>query len=75
MTAVVLYACCFLNLDGFIANYNADHCLEVARNGDVLGLTYLRDLGIESIPALDRLSRTAGHARAASAQDGGRFRG
>jgi hypothetical protein len=58
MTAVVLYACCFLNLDGFIANYNADHCLEVARNGDVLGLTYLRDLGIESIPALDRLSHT-----------------
>ncbi|HET6251210.1 MAG TPA: DUF4173 domain-containing protein [Tepidisphaeraceae bacterium] len=58
MTAAVLYACCFANLDGFIANYNADHCMEVARNGDVLGLTYLRDLGIESIPALDRLSHT-----------------
>jgi hypothetical protein len=58
LTAFVLYVCCFLNLDGFIANYNADHCLEVARNGDVLGLTYLRDLGIESIPALERLSQT-----------------
>lgn len=58
MTAMVLYACCFLNLDGFIADYNAGHCLDVARKGDVLGLTYLRDLGIESIPALDRLSLT-----------------
>lgn len=56
--ALVLYACCFLNLDGFIADYNADHCVDVARNGNVLGLTYLRDLGVESIPALDRLSHT-----------------
>jgi hypothetical protein len=58
MTAIVLYACCFLNLDGFIADYNAEHCMDVARRGEVLGLTYLRDLGIESIPALDRLSHT-----------------
>jgi hypothetical protein len=47
-----------VNLDGFIADYDADHCVEVASNGGGLGLTYLRDLGIESIPALDRLSRT-----------------
>jgi hypothetical protein len=57
-TVLGLYACCFLNLDGFIANYNAAHCMEIARRGDALGLTYLRDLGIEAIPALDRLSKT-----------------
>lgn len=58
MTAAVLYTCCGLNLDGFIADYDADHCVEVAGNGGGLGLTYLRELGIESIPALERLSHT-----------------
>ncbi len=58
LAAVVIYACCFLNLDGFIADYNAARCVEIATHGQVLGLSYLRDLGIESIPALERLSRT-----------------
>lgn len=58
LATIVLYVCCFLNLDGFIADYNAAHCMDVARNGDPLGLTYLKALGATSIPALDRLSHT-----------------
>src|SRR5205085_1227141 len=57
-TIVVLYVCCFPNLDGFIADYNADHCLNVRADHSPVGLPYLRDLGDEALPALGRLSRT-----------------
>lgn len=57
--AAVLYVCCFLNFDGFIADYNVRHCREVS--GDVtharLDLDYLDGLGPESIPALRWLEK------------------
>ncbi|MDB5293604.1 MAG: hypothetical protein JWL69_4845 [Phycisphaerales bacterium] len=56
MCAAVLYACCFLNLDGFIANYDADRYIEAASHGGEMGLSYLRHLGPEALPALARLS-------------------
>jgi hypothetical protein len=56
LCAAVLYACCFLNLDGFIANYDADRWLDAAGKGDAMGLSYLRHLGPEALPALARLS-------------------
>ncbi|MDB5304171.1 MAG: hypothetical protein JWM97_1720, partial [Phycisphaerales bacterium] len=56
MCTAVLYVCCFLNLDGFIANYDADRCIEAAGKGDEMGLSYLRHLGPEALPALARLS-------------------
>jgi hypothetical protein len=56
LCAAVLYACCFLNLDGFIADYDAGRWLSATGKGDVMGLSYLRHLGPEALPALVRLS-------------------
>ena len=58
MAALTLYACCFLNLDGFIASWNAEHC-DFLRHGATAGsLAYFQTLGEESLPALQRLSET-----------------
>ncbi|MBI1375295.1 MAG: DUF4173 domain-containing protein [Phycisphaera sp.] len=48
----LLYACCFLNLDGAIARYNVRHCRETTGRGPVLDVAYLESLGPESLPAL-----------------------
>jgi hypothetical protein len=52
----VLYLCCYVNFDGLIANYNVDHCREMNGHGLAIDLNYLRQLGPESMPALQRLA-------------------
>lgn len=48
----VLYACCFINFDRVIADYNVAHCHEAGGEGVAIDLEYLKELGIESLPAL-----------------------
>ncbi len=48
----VLYACCFMNFGGMIAQYNVHHAREVGGKGVTLDLGYLRDIGPDAIPAL-----------------------
>jgi hypothetical protein len=55
MAAAVLYVCCFVNYDGFIASWNAGHCEVLRHGGDTADLSYFRTLGEESLPALRRL--------------------
>ena len=52
---VVLYACCFVNFNGFIAEFNVRHCRETAGGGEPIDLAYLRRLGPEALPALRRV--------------------
>jgi hypothetical protein len=68
--AVVLYACCFLNVNGFIADFNVRHCRESGGGGQPIDVAYLQSLGPEALPAL-RLaaSRTADTRSAATADD------
>jgi hypothetical protein len=47
-----LYACCFINFDRTIADYNVRHAQEVTGSGALLDLPYLRSLGPEALPAL-----------------------
>lgn len=47
-----LYACCFVNFDRMIADYNVRHANEVTGQGVWLDLEYIQDLGPEAIPAL-----------------------
>ena len=49
---VVLYLCCFVDFNGFIARYNVRHCREATGEGAPIDLAYLRDLGPEALPAL-----------------------
>lgn len=51
---LVLYPCCFINFDGYIADYNAAHCEEAGGGGSPLDVDYFRDLGPTSVAALDR---------------------
>lgn len=54
LTAVViLYPCCFINFDGMIASFNANHCAEVGGAGSRLDIEYFEDLGPASVAALD----------------------
>jgi hypothetical protein len=53
----VLYAGCFLDLDGFIAGFNVRHCEEVRAEGPALDLAYLEHLGPAALPALVRVPR------------------
>lgn len=70
--AVVLYACCFVNFDGLIADYNVRHCREViigatdvpddASNDDgalpaPIDLAYLSRLGPEALLAVNWLAQ------------------
>src|SRR5205814_6774944 len=52
----VLYPCCFLNFDGYIADFNAQHCAEAGGPGIGLDIEYLYHLGTPALPALDRMS-------------------
>jgi hypothetical protein len=54
--SAMLYACCFINFAGLIANYNVDHSLEMRGSGLPADIWYLSELGPEAIPALDRLA-------------------
>jgi hypothetical protein len=72
-TAVlVLYACCFVNVDGTIAAFNVRHCAEVGGGGPPIDLRYLRSLGVEALPALAHvepsLTETGRRAEAANAR-------
>jgi hypothetical protein len=56
LTAVfVLYVCCFVNTNGLIADFNARRCAEVGGGGPPIDLRYLRSLGPEALPAVERL--------------------
>lgn len=71
MTAgAVLYACCFLNTGGFIADYNVRHCAEAGTaSAAPVDLKYLAELGPESLPALRQLEpQLTNPARAAEAR-------
>ncbi|HNQ22633.1 MAG TPA: DUF4173 domain-containing protein [Phycisphaerae bacterium] len=57
---VVLYACAFVNFDGWIGSFNVTHCLEVRGEGPRIDLAYLEHLGPETLPALARLVETSG---------------
>ncbi|WP_421915479.1 DUF4173 domain-containing protein [Mesorhizobium sp.] len=52
--SATLYACCFINFAAMIANYNADHSLEMSGQGIPLDTWYLRALGPGAFSALDR---------------------
>ncbi len=61
MAAAVLYACCFVGFDRWIADYNVRHCREiVAQQPDApadllnapLDIAYLQRLGPDALPAL-----------------------
>ena len=51
--AAVLFACCFINFDGLIADYNVRHCKEAGAAGSApIDLAYLEHIGPEALPAL-----------------------
>ena len=50
--AAVVYACCFMNFSGFIADYNVRHCREMTGDGPGLDVSYLKSLGWQAAPAL-----------------------
>lgn len=53
-TGVTLYLCCFVNFNLMIANYNIAHAYsQVVEGQNKLDEIYLRNLGIQVIPALD----------------------
>jgi hypothetical protein len=52
--AVVLYGCCFINMPWLVAHYNVEHSREVSGEGQNLDLRYVRCLGPQSLPALER---------------------
>jgi len=67
---LTLYACAPLNIDGFIAMFNAKHCREVVGNARgplglpgtrtfAIDMRYLRHLGQEALPALELLAERA----------------
>ncbi|EBU8131884.1 DUF4173 domain-containing protein [Salmonella enterica subsp. enterica] len=53
--SAVLYCCCFINFAGRVADFNVAHGREAGGVGLPVDLTYLADLGPQTIPALDRL--------------------
>jgi hypothetical protein len=59
-TVALLYACCFVNLDGFIADYNVAHCRESGGADADVDLDYLRGLGPDALPALRRVTPLLG---------------
>ena len=48
----VLYACCFVNVPGLIADHNVRHCAEAGGAGPTIDVEYLRELGPAALPAL-----------------------
>lgn len=59
--SAMLYACCFINFAGLIANYNVDHSLQMRGTGLPVDISYLAELGPQAIPALDRLAAGGGN--------------
>jgi hypothetical protein len=52
----VLYACCFVNFDRVIADYNVAHCREAGGEGVAIDTDYLYALGPDALPALRRVT-------------------
>ena len=52
--ALVLYGCCFLNTPWLVATYNVEHSREVSGKGQSLDWRYLRCLGPQALPAIER---------------------
>jgi hypothetical protein len=52
--ALVLYGCCFLNAPWLVATYNVEHSREVSGTGQNLDWRYLRCLGPQALPAIER---------------------
>ena len=52
--ALVLYGCCFINAPRLIASYNVEHSHEVNGKGQNLDWRYLRCLGPQALPAIER---------------------
>src|SRR6185369_627827 len=57
-TLAVLYACCFVNFDRVIADYNVAHCREAGGEGVPIDADYLYSLGPDALPALRRVTPT-----------------
>ncbi|RUU28791.1 DUF4173 domain-containing protein [Mesorhizobium sp. M6A.T.Ca.TU.002.02.2.1] len=64
--SMTLYACCFINFAALIANYNVEHSFEMTGQGTELDFWYLRSLGPDAWPALDRFLEHQGKTNAAS---------
>ncbi|MBZ9737814.1 MULTISPECIES: DUF4173 domain-containing protein [unclassified Mesorhizobium] len=74
--SLALYACCYINFAATIASYNVDHSLEMTGQGIPLDAWYLRSLGPEAFPALDRfLDHQGSTADAGAAAEFARLRG
>ncbi|ESY90154.1 DUF4153 domain-containing protein [Mesorhizobium sp. LNHC229A00] len=74
--SLALYVCCFINFAATIADYNVDHSLEMTGQGIPLDAWYLRSLGPDAFPALDRfLDRRRGTANAGAVGELARLRG
>jgi hypothetical protein len=54
MLTVTLYGCSFVNIPRMIAAYNIEHASDSGRQTRGLDDCYLRDLGPQAIPAIDR---------------------
>jgi hypothetical protein len=52
--ALVLYGCCFLNAPWLVATYNVEHSREVSGTGQNLDWRYVRCLGPQALPAIER---------------------
>ena len=61
---VTLYFGACLNVPWIVASYDVAHCQEVTGSGAALDLEYLRDLGPQAIPALDRYQVLTGGSEA-----------
>ena len=53
--SATLYVCGFINFAGLIAGYNVGHSLEFTGQGTSLDTYYLRFLGPDAFPAIDRV--------------------
>lgn len=68
--AAVLYACAFVDFDGFIAGYNVKRCEEIRGRGPAIDIPYLEGLGPETLPALEWLEcRLGNNPRAPEIRD------
>ncbi|MFI0846003.1 DUF4173 domain-containing protein [Mesorhizobium sp. IMUNJ 23232] len=65
--SLTLYACCFVNFAGLIADYNVRHSFEMSGRGQQLDRSYLFALGPEAVPAIDVLLKDAKFGRVADA--------
>jgi hypothetical protein len=60
--AATLYGLAWLDVPALVSDFNVRHSYEVTGEGVGLDLAYMRQLGPETIPALDAFARTARHA-------------